>query len=124
MKFPSLVRLPKYNKFNFEPRYYDPVKEDIENRTQAIRAELEAHERINRINPDDRARFRSEMEQAFTRRAGQDRKSSIMQVVFILLFLSIFVGYLFYGNNVFYAALILLPMYILYRKRSFTSKKE
>lgn len=121
MKFPSLVKLPKYNKFNFEPRYYDRIKEDIETRTQNIKAELEAHERID---PKDRARFRSEMEQVFTRRAAQERKSTIMQVAFILLFVSTCVGYLFYGNTVFYAALILLPMYVLYRRRSFMSKKD
>lgn len=121
MKIPSLVKLPKYSKFNFEPRYYDPVKEDIENRTQMIRAELEAHERIS---PDERARFSSEMEQTYSRRAAQDQKSTIMQVVFIFLFIGLFAGYLFYGNYVLYAAFIILPMYILYRKRSFGSKKE
>ena len=121
MKFPSLIRLPKYNKFNFEPRYYDPIKEDIENRTQRIKDELEAEKRLD---PNDRARFRREMHEVFKRRAAEDRSSSILQVTFILLFLSIFVGYLFYGNNALYVAMILIPMYILYRKRSFTSKKE
>ena len=121
MKFPSLVKLPKYNKFNFEPRYYDPVKEEIEMRTKNMKAELDAHKRLD---PNDRARFRSEMEQVFKRRAAEDRNSNVMQVTFIFLFLSIFVGYLFYGNYALYAALILIPMYILYRKRAFTSKKE
>ena len=36
MKFPSLSRIPKNKRFNFEPRYYDPIKEDIQNRTERI----------------------------------------------------------------------------------------
>ncbi len=122
MKFPSLVKLPKYNKFNFEPRYYDPVKEEIDVRTARIKHEIEAEEAAGLSNAD-RARFKAEMNQVFSRRAAEDRKSSVMQVVFILLFFSIFVGYLFYGNNVIYAALILIPAYIFYRKKQFTGKK-
>lgn len=122
MKFPSLVKLPKYNKFNFEPRYYDPVKEEIDVRTGRIKQEIEAQEAAG-LTASDRARFKSEMDSVFKRRADEDRKSGIMQVVFILLFFSIFVGYLFYGNNVIYAALILIPAYIFYRRRQFISKK-
>lgn len=121
MKFPSLIKLPKYNKFNFEPRYYDPVKEEIEIRTSKIRQELEAE---NRISSDQRAQFKAEMEQVFRRRETEDRQTGVIQAIFILLFASVFVGYLFYGNNVFYAALILLPAYILYRKKSLTSNKK
>ncbi|WP_017731235.1 bromodomain-containing protein [Nafulsella turpanensis] len=121
MKFPSLIKLPKYNKFNFEPRYYDPVKEEIEIRTSKIKQELEAE---SRITTDQRAQFKAEMEQVFRRRANEDRQTGIIQAVFILLFASVFVGYLFYGNNAFYVALILLPIYILYRRKSFTRNKK
>ena len=121
MKFPSLIKLPKYNKFNFEPRYYDPVKEEIEVRTSKIQKELEAE---SRITTDQRAQFKAEMEQVFRRRETENRKSGVIQIVFILLFVSVFVGYLFYGNNVFYAALILFPAYFLYRKKSFAGNKK
>lgn len=120
-KFPSLLKLPKYKKFNFEPRYYDPVKEEIDMRTEDIRREMEAQ---RREGADDRARFKAEMEQVLRRREAQDRNSTLMQVVFVLLFISIFAGYFFYGNNVIYGALILLPIYILYRSKAFVRKKE
>ena len=42
MKLPSLVRVPKYKRFNFEPRHYDPVKEEIKNRTERIKSELKS----------------------------------------------------------------------------------
>lgn len=121
MKFPSLVKLPKYKKFNFEPRYYDPVKEEIDMRAHKIKSEMEAQ---RRAGADDRALFKAELEQVLRRRETEDRNSTIMQVVFVLLFLLIFTGYLFYGNNVIYGALILIPIYILYRGRTFMRKKE
>lgn len=40
MKVPSIFRLPKYQRFEIQPRYYDPVKEDIEKRTDRIRKEI------------------------------------------------------------------------------------
>lgn len=121
MKFPSLVKLPKYKKFNFEPRYYDPVKEEIDMRTQKIKHDMDAQ---RRAGADDRALFKAELDQVLRRRAAEDRNSTIMQAVFVLLFLSIFTGYLFYGNNVIYGALILIPIYILYRGRAFVRKKK
>lgn len=121
MKFPSLIKLPKYNKFNFEPRYYDPVKEEIDQRTQRIKFDMDA-QRAGGSN--DRAQFKAEMEQAFKRRENQERSSSVMQISFILLFFSVFVGYLFYGNNVIYGALILIVAYIFYRRRAYVGKKK
>lgn len=121
MKFPSLVKLPKYNKFNFEPRYYDPVKEEVEMRAEGIRREMEAQKRLS---ADDRANFKAELEKTLKRRAAEDRKSNVMQITFILLFVSIFVGYYYYGNNVVYGALILIPIYILYRSKTLVRKKE
>ena len=121
MKFPSLIKLPKYSKFNFAPRYYDPVKEEIEQRTHRIKTEMDAQ---RAIGSDDRARFRAEMEHVFKHREKQERSSSIMQITFILLFLSIFVGYLFYGNNVIYGAIILIPAYIFYRRKAYVGKKN
>ena len=40
MKLPSLTRLPKNRRFNFQPRYYDPIKEEIEERTSRIKKEI------------------------------------------------------------------------------------
>jgi hypothetical protein len=42
MKFPTLFgKIPKYQKFNFEPRFYDAEKEEREARERRIRRELE-----------------------------------------------------------------------------------
>lgn len=42
MKFPSIFKTSSPQRFGIQPRYYDPVKEEIEERTSRIKKELEA----------------------------------------------------------------------------------
>lgn len=105
-KFPSIVRTARYNKFNFDPRYYDPIKEEIDEK-------LKAAKRASK-NPDS-AKQTSNISVAFQRRARSNHRSNIMQFVIAILLLSTFIGWLFYGNDVFYAFLILSPAYFYFR---------
>ncbi|WP_026950524.1 hypothetical protein [Algoriphagus mannitolivorans] len=41
MKFPSIFKTSSPQRFGIQPRYYDPVKEEIEERTSRIKKELE-----------------------------------------------------------------------------------
>jgi hypothetical protein len=41
MKLPSIFKTPNYQRFDIKPRYYDPIKEEIEERTARIKKELE-----------------------------------------------------------------------------------
>ena len=41
MKLPSIFKTPNYQRFAIKPRYYDPIKEEIEERTARIKRELE-----------------------------------------------------------------------------------
>lgn len=41
MKLLSIFKTPTYQKFAIKPRYYDPIKEEIEERTSRIKRELE-----------------------------------------------------------------------------------
>lgn len=40
MKLPSIVKLPKNRGFNYKPRYYDPVIEELQERVRKIKAEM------------------------------------------------------------------------------------
>ena len=42
MRFLNIFRLPKPNTFNYIPRYYDPDKEDLEDRLKKARLERES----------------------------------------------------------------------------------
>ena len=50
MKIPSLFHSKSPNRFEIKPRYWDPVKEEIEQRTAFIKRELEAQ---GKLTPDE-----------------------------------------------------------------------
>lgn len=108
MKLPSISKIPKYQKFNYTPRYYDPVKEDIEQRTERIKKDLEGNLSL---------RDRSPLRNAFRRRTMENRKSNITQLLLIILLLGTFCGYIYFGNEVIYLFIFIIPYYILVRKK-------
>jgi hypothetical protein len=114
MKVPSLLRIPKHQKFHIEPRYYDPVKEEIEQRISRIKNETDGE------NNDDPTQYRSRIMGAFGRQRSDRSRSTIgaSQFLMILVIAGGFVGYLFYGNIALYsmAAVIALYYYLRLRK--------
>ncbi len=114
MKLPALIKLPNHKKFSYEPRFYDPVKEEVEERAENIRREVEAQAKATE---EQRVRFRAEWQQHHQRQDVETKRSTISQMIFILLIAFTFVGYIFYGNNVLYIGLILLSVYIFLRAK-------
>jgi len=108
MKLPSLTRLPKNKRFNFQPRYYDPIKEEIEERTSRIQQEL----------GDSSEYYREHIASAFRRRAKGEKTSGFLQFIFVISFAVIFFGYIYYGSQIFYAFIILIPVYIWMKRRN------
>ena len=107
MKLPSISKIPKYQRFSYTPRFYDPIKEDIEERTERIRRDLENN------STSTESSFRN----AFRRKSATDRKSNITQVLLIMLLLATFFGYIYYGNEVIYLFVVIIPFYVLMRKK-------
>lgn len=106
MKFPSIMRISKYNRFHYEPRYYDPVKEEIREKLRAAKMEL---------NEGYKSTHGSSISAAFQRRQRKSGQSSILQLVIAIVLLGTFIGWLFYGNDVFYFAILLTPVYFYFR---------
>ncbi|MFT6849320.1 MAG: hypothetical protein ACJATA_000115 [Sphingobacteriales bacterium] len=40
MRLPSLFKTPKHRRFDFMPRYFDPQKEEMDNRVKQIKHEM------------------------------------------------------------------------------------
>ncbi|WKN33261.1 hypothetical protein PZB74_07900 [Porifericola rhodea] len=117
MKFPTLTRLPNYRRFNVEPRYYDPVKEDIEERTSRIKQE------ISQLREGGSSHQTSGIAGSFSRRANYTKNANILQMV-ILISLIIFIGgYLLYGNDIFYIFLLIVPIYFYIRIRKYSKRR-
>ena len=110
MKIPSLTRLPNHRRFSFEPRYYDPIKEDIAERTSRIEQE------IRQLDTDVSPR-RISFEGAFARRATQARSANMLQLAIVVVLFTLIFGYLYYGNDILYIGLLAIPVYIFFRLR-------
>lgn len=114
MRFPSLFRLPKHQQFRIQPRYYDPVKDEIKERTERIKEEMEGKDagdyRPSRIE--------------FKRKAKSAPATSMLQLGIATLLGLMVLGWLQFGNEIFYYLLwIALPVYLLYRLKTLRKRK-
>jgi len=47
-----------------------------------------------------------------------------VQLILAIVLLGAFVGYLFYGNNIFYVLLLAIPVYLYFRVKGMLSKRK
>ena len=114
MRFPSLFRLPRHQQFDIKPRYYDPIKEEIRERTERIKGELEGNQsgelRSSRIE--------------FKRKAKTASMTSMLQLAIAAGLGLLLVGWLQYGSDFFYYFLwLLVPGYLFYRLKNIRRRR-
>ena len=109
MKLPSIIKIPSYQKFNYEPRFYDPIKENIDERTSRIKRKLAADKKAGH---DSRAR----LEGAFVRRVEHEKYSSLIRLSVGVILFSGVIGFLYFGNIAIYITTALVVGYILFNK--------
>ncbi len=108
MKVPSIFRLPRYQRFEIQPRHYNPVKEDIENRTSRIRQEL----KLKKEGKDVES-----IRDVYRSKKASDRSADLFQVLMVIIISVALGGYIFYGASVYFALLLLVPLYIILRRK-------
>lgn len=114
MKFPSIFRTPSHQRFHFEPRYYDPVKEDLDQRQSRIKKELESGQVVDE-------EYKSYIKGNFTgklykRRTGKSSSGILQFFLMAILFGGIF-GYIYFGEIVLYYLLPFVALFIYLRIR-------
>ena len=110
MKLPSIIKIPSYQRFHYEPRHYDPIKDDIDERRKRIRRSLQAQRQEG--NYSSRAR----LEGAFRRRkAAEDNSGFLRLIIGAVLFAGV-IGYLYFGNLAIYIATGLVLTYLVIKK--------
>lgn len=138
MFFKKSTRLPKHKKFEFQPRYYNPEKEDLEKRKRWV----EAEERLRKLEAEE-ATQEAEQLSSYNQehsvlkgsfgRASEKRKTLFGNMsILVLIALLGGVSYIFInlGSNGadmgwdVYAILLLLPVYILFRIRANAKVKK
>lgn len=126
MKFPSIFRTASPMRYDIKPRYYDPVKEEIEQRTSRIKKELENE---GLINPDDEEylkRYETGIRGSFSQYKGiKQRENTVFSssaMIRTILFLGMVVGafgYIYIGPVIFmyflYVGLIVSGGYFFFR---------
>ena len=89
MKIPSLNRLPNHKRFDYTARFYDPVKEEIENRKSQIKDKQNGR-MVNGIRGNFRAAYSS-------RRYAQNNVNYSLRFIVIALAGSVILSIIF--NN-------------------------
>jgi hypothetical protein len=126
MKFPSVFRTAAPMRFDIKPRYYDPVKEEIDQRTSRIKRELQA-EGLIKEGDEELGSYGAGLRGAFSQYRGIKERSSpnifastamIRTFIFLILLGSIF-GYVYLGPVIFeymlYVALLIGAVYFFFR---------
>ena len=109
MRFPSLFRLPKNQQFRIQPRYYDPVKEEIGERTERIKEQMNGKQ----------AGEYSSSKINFKQKTKSAPITSMIQLGIAALLGIMVLGWLQFGNEVFYYILwIILAVYLIYRLKN------
>jgi len=109
MKLPSIINIPAYQRFKYEPRFYDPIKDDIDGRRKRIRRQIEG-ERRRGTNSSSR------IEGSFARRVPHAGKSSFLRLTIAAILFSGVVGFLYFGNIAIYVTLAVVLGYMVSKK--------
>ena len=116
-KFPSLFgRIPRHQKFNFEPRFYDAQKEQREARFTRIKYETDPESA--QITADDvktrlAGSFKSARKLAKNNEAGMS--TTMMRLLINLLLVLLLIAWLQWGNVALYMLLLIVPVYAWFR---------
>lgn len=114
MKILSLfTKAPQHQRFRYNPRFYDPVKEELKEREDRIKSELERERGEVRQEPGDyRSRIAGSFQAARKRSKPTTDTSATLIRLGILLFLTVLiVAYLEWGRTALYLLFLFVPFY-------------
>src|SRR5690349_24836613 len=103
IKFPTLFgRTPKHQKVTFEPRFYDPLKDEMKERENRIRQELENEK--NKSVDGYQTRIKGSFHSARKRSAAtsSDLQASLIRIGVLLFFVVFIIAYLQWGSVAMY----------------------
>ena len=109
MKLPSIIKIPSYQKFNYEPRFYDPIKEDIDQRTARVKRRIAADKKAGLYTG-------ARLEGAFARRIPHERYSSLIRLTVGIILFSGVVGFLYFGNVAIYITITVVIGFVIFNK--------
>jgi hypothetical protein len=112
MKFPTLFgKIPKYQKFNFTPRFYDADKEEREARERRIRRELELEKSDDVRGYQDRIKGSFHSARKRSQATSSDLRASIIRIALLLFMVILIMAFLQWGSVALYGGFVIVPVY-------------
>ena len=105
MKLPSFIKLPGHKKFTITPRYYDPIKEEIMERTEAIKRNMSREENSGISNHKI----------SFEGRFSQRRVDLGLQMMIVLGLSLGIISWLYFGNYILNLLWLIIPTYLIFK---------
>ncbi|MCU0368494.1 MAG: hypothetical protein MUF39_06660 [Cyclobacteriaceae bacterium] len=122
MKLISLfTKSPQHQRFSYRPRFYDPLKEEIQERENRIKQELDRQKGIlnEEVTQGYRTRIAGSFQAARKRSKPSFGGSATMIRLFILLFLTVLIiAYLEFGRSALYLLALFVPFYLYLKFKS------
>lgn len=81
----SILKLPKHQRFNYVPLFYDPVTEDLNNRIALAESRLRQEEKIAQKDPEAAALYRERISSAYTQRRRRLQQTSLIRMIIVLV---------------------------------------
>lgn len=114
MKIISLfTKAPQHQRFKYNPRFYDPAKEELKEREDRIKSEMERERgQVRQDSSEYRSRIAGSFHAARKRSKPESDTSATLIRLSILLFLTVLiVAYLEWGRDAFYLFFLFVPFY-------------
>ncbi|MBL4560250.1 MAG: hypothetical protein JKX79_04625 [Labilibaculum sp.] len=92
MGFASFLKKPEHKRFNIQPRYWDPAKDERVDRERRIRGELGLKGEDEPYTPNIKGRMKTQLRHGHFDSNGSRNKSNIrLLVIFVLLSLAAYI---------------------------------
>lgn len=123
MKFAGLfTKTPTHKRFNYTPRHYDPREEELREREEKIKREIEAG--LRKDNDEElelhRSRIKGSFQHSRKRSVQKEGPSAAILRTLITLFIVIELwAYLQFGNKALYGLLLVVPFYLFLKLKNF-----
>ncbi|MGE0771046.1 MAG: hypothetical protein AB7K37_05000 [Cyclobacteriaceae bacterium] len=114
MKFFQLfTKTPSHQRFSYTPRYYDPKKEEMMERVERIKKEVQ-REQTGAYDGEYRSRIAGSFQAARRRSkgAGGAINSSLLRLGIILFLVLFIMAYLTWGRVALYGFFLFVPFYV------------
>mgnify|MGYP000421397754 CR=1 FL=1 len=96
MRIPQFTKINRHRSFDYTPMYYNPEKEDLDNRVKAIKAQME--ENSESSDADREARLRAQFKQNSSSLSYKSKNMSSTIRMIIILGLVLYLGYVVFSN--------------------------